>query len=456
MESIKFYLGLISGKLASAYFSLRGNPNNDRPGILARKFDEDFMAKASKPEEVLLISGTNGKSSTTNIINSIYKLLDKKVACNEAGNNTFAGESWTLLQANNYFNKPIVDVVVMEADELYSRITFPQIKPTNLIITNLGRDSMFKNANPEVAYKSLDEALEKLIDTKVFLNADDPLSCFLGKNNKKMYYGVSNIIKDDANHISNDFIVCPKCFHKVIYEYHNYRHIGKFRCPNCDLKSPNIDYLCTKISDKEITISHQHHEYDFPLISNTIYNIYNQVAVIAYFMEMGYSPELIKSLLSKIKLPEIREEINTVNDLKIIRRAMKGQNASAASTVLKSLNESDKNKEIILMLDEIPDDSAIETISWIWDTDFEFLNNDSIKRIIVSGKRYLDHKVRLLTANVNPKILFTVEDDEQLYQYLDTINIEELYILYDIMALKRSKKVMNRIIDDLKDNKHEN
>ena len=447
MKGLKFYLGLISGKLAIAYFSLKNDKNNDRPGILARKFDEDFMAKASKPEEVLLISGTNGKSSTTNVINSMYKLLNKKTSCNEAGNNTFAGESWTLLNANSYFNKPIVDVIVMEADELYSRITFPQIEPTSLIITNLGKDSMFKNANPEVAYASLDEALSKLNNCTVFLNGDDPLSCFLGKDNKKIYYGLANLNNNQSKQISLDFNVCPNCNSVVEYEYRNYRHIGRFKCPKCGLKSPDIDYLCTSINENSITIKEKDNEYEYPIISNTIYNIYNQTAIIAYFRHLGYKPETIANLLSKVKLPEIREEIHQVDNTKIIRRAMKGQNASAASTILQTITSSNTSKELVLMLDEIPEETTLETIAWIWDSDFEYLNDSNIKRIIVSGKRHLDHKVRLLAAGVNPDILFTIENDEDLYQYLIK-DVEEIYVLYDIMALRRSKKVMENIIHE--------
>lgn len=455
MKGLRFYLGLVSGKLAAAYFAFRGNKNDDRPGILARRFDEDFMKKASKPDEVLLISGTNGKSSVTNLINSAYKLLGKKTACNESGNNTFAGEAWTLLKANSYFNKPVVDVIVMEADELYSKITFPAIEPTDLIITNLGRDSMFKNGNPEIAYNSLNKAIEKLPDTKLFLNGDDPLTCFLGENNKKVYYGVADIAGDNLKHISDDFMICPNCKHKVVYQYRNYRHIGRFNCPHCNLQSPDIDYLCISVDDKYMTIRHLNDEYRFPLISSTIYNIYNQVALIAYFMEKGYKAELVADILSKIRLPKIREEIHKVDGIEIITRAMKGQNAYAASTIIQSLLNDDSNKQIILMLDEIPDETGLETISWIWDSDYELFNDKTVKRIIVSGKRYLDHKLRLLTAGVDSSIVFAKENDEDLYQHLKYDDIDKIYILYDIMALKRSKIVMNNIINALKDNKNE-
>ncbi len=450
MKKLNYYLGLWAGKLAISFFTLKGNPNNDRPGILARRFDENFIADADKPSHVLLISGTNGKSSVTNVINSIYRKAGIRTACNEAGNNTFAGEAWTMLKANNIFGKPCVDTIVIEADELFARLTFPQIKPDDMIITNLGRDSMFKNGNPEIPYSSLQDAIDKLPDTRLFLNADDPLSCFIGEKNKRIYYGVADIGKKETFNRNSDFSVCPECAGIPVYEYCNYRHIGRFYCPDCGLRSPEPDYLCTGYDSEKMTVKEKDGEYQYPTISDTIYNIYNQTAIIAYFREMGYAPEKIGELLKDIKLPQIREEIHEVGDIKVIRRAMKGQNAYAASTVLEALRKAQGSKEVILMLDEIPDETGMETICWIWDTNFELLNDPEIKKIIVSGKRHLDHRVRLLLAGVDPEKLTDVEDDEDIYTHL-IADVDRIYVLYDVMALSRSRIVTDNIIKKIRE-----
>ena len=451
MKSIRYWLGLWSGKLAIEAYKLKGDGSNDRPGILARRFDENFIADADKPQLVLLISGTNGKSSVTNIINSMYRKAGVKTACNEAGNNTFAGEAWTMLEANSFFGKPCVDAIVMEADELFSRITFPQIRPDYMIITNLGRDSMFKNGNPEIPYASLEDAIKKLPDTVLFLNADDPLSCFLGENNRRVYYGVADAKTEDSLFRNSDFSVCPRCAGIPEYRYRNYRHIGQFFCPDCGLKSPKPDYLCTGYDSHTMSVKEEDGEYEYPTVSDTIYNIYNQTAIIAYFRQMGYKPEKIAEMFKDIKLPEIREEILEVNGIEIIRRAMKGQNAYAASTVLEALNKADGSKEVILMLDEIPDETGLETICWIWDTNFELLNDPSIRKIIVSGKRHLDHKVRLLMADLDPDKIVDVEDDKDIYPHLIK-DVDKVFVLYDIMALRRSRAVTEKIIEKLREN----
>ncbi len=441
MNSLSFYLGLCSGKLASFLLG----KDDDRPGLLARKFDIDFMAHAGKPQHVLLVTGTNGKSSITNMINDMYQDLCVKTSCNANGKNTFAGQSLVLLKANSLFNKPCVDMIVMEADELHADETFPQITPTHLISSNLGRDSMYKNANPEIPCRSLKKALDKLKDTVLFLNGDDPLSCFISDQHKRIYYGVADLGLKSLPSISNDYSICARCGHQPIYKYRNYRHIGAFECPNCGLKAPEKDYLCTDVNDATITVKEKAGSFVYPKISDTVYNIYNQTAIIAYFREMGYEATKIAELLKKIRLPEFREEQLTVNGIEVIRRAMKGQNASAAGSVLQSLIGEEGNKLVILMEDEMPDETTLETICWIWDTDFEYLKDDKIRKIIVSGRRHFDHNVRLLTAGIERSRMVHFEDDREIVNNLDVKGIDKIYILYDVEAFSRSKLVLKEV-----------
>ena len=128
---------------------------------------------------------------------------------------------------------------------------------------------------------------------------------------------------------------------------------------------------------------------------------------------------------------------------------MKGQNAYAASTVLEALRKTDGEKEVILMLDEIPDETGMETICWIWDTNFELLNDPKIKKIIIAGKRHLDHKVRLLYAGIDENRMVDVEDDQDIYPHLIK-DVDKIFVLYDVMALTRSRIVTDRIIEILK------
>ena len=124
---------------------------------------------------------------------------------------------------------------------------------------------------------------------------------------------------------------------------------------------------------------------------------------------------------------------------------MKGQNASAAGSVLQSLIGEEGNKLVILMEDEMPDETTLETICWIWDTDFEYLKDDKIRKIIVSGRRHFDHNVRLLTAGIERSRMVHFEDDREIVNNLDVKGIDKIYILYDVEAFSRSKLVLKEV-----------
>ena len=101
------------------------------------------------------------------------------------------------------------------------------------------------------------------------------------------------------------------------------------------------------------------------------------------------------------------------------------------------------------MLDEIPDETGLETVCWIWDTNYELLKEEKIRKIIFSGKRYLDHRVRLLAAGVPEDRFVTVEEDGEILEHLQKDGIDTIYVLYDIMALRRSRKVTEEIMEAL-------
>ena len=450
MNSPRFYLALWAGKFAQLIYGL-SDYRDDHPGYFALAIDNDFIKKAAKPEYNLVITGTNGKTSTVNIVNTGLKNSGVKVACADWGGNARAVLSWTILKGDGIFNKPAVKFNVIEADELVARNTLPEVSPSHMIITNLGRDSMFRNANSEIPYRSLEEGIAKLPDCVLFLNGDDPVSCFLGENNKRIYFGVADVGNKEVNYISNDFPVCPKCGGIPKYKFHNYRHIGEFECPDCGLKSPEKDYLCTEIGKDYITVKEKSGSYRYHLISDTVYNIYNEVAIIAFFREIGYSVEKINTILKNARLPQIRESHEKVGNIEVIKRCMKGQNPSAAGAVLETLNDTEGTKEIILMVDEVPDVTGMETICWLWDTDFEFLNDPSIRKIIVCGRRHLDHKVRLLCAGIEPDKLVTVDDEDKLMPLLETEGIDNIFILHDVMRLDRSDKVYSNVVKYLKE-----
>ncbi|MBQ4254263.1 MAG: DUF1727 domain-containing protein [Erysipelotrichaceae bacterium] len=449
-RKIRYILGLWACKIFTLIFEIGGNRRNEKPGSLALHLDPQFLEDVPKAKSILAITGTNGKTTTTSVISQMLKANDEKFSSNNWGPNRNQAYAWALADAVSFFNKPIADKTVLEMDELSINIILPQIKPNYLLLTNIGRDSMYDNGNPEIIIHSLTKAIEASPDLCLFLNGDDPLSCFIAPDNRRVYFGVADMKLDVPQSITNDFGVCPNCGAIPEYTYRNYRHIGQFHCPKCGLSSPKRDFVCTRYDSKTMSVREKDEEYTYPVISDTIYNIYNQTAIVAYFRTLGYAPERIAQLFTAVSLPKIREDHQKVGNIEVIRRNLKGQNASAAGSTLVSVIKDKSAKEIVMIPDELRDETGIETSGWIWDSDFQLLDDPTIKRIIVSGRRYLDHRVRLLCAGIDRDKLITFDDDERIASCLLTEGIERIYILYDTDGFSRGKKAMDDIVSYLK------
>ena len=183
--------------------------------------------------------------------------------------------------------------------------------------------------------------------------------------------------------------------------------------------------------NRKLTIKHKEIESNYKLISNSIFNIYNEVAVIAVLTEIGLTYEQIQSALEKEKIVESRYSEESINGIKIVNHLAKGQNPIACSCVFDYIRHEKGNKELVLLLyDKFDAKSSSESMPWLYDCDFEFLNDDSIQKIIIGGPRAEDFYLRLLIAGVPKEKLIFVDNAEKTSEYVSLA--EDIYILYDV------------------------
>ncbi len=458
---LRFMISLWASKLCLFFFKLTGREKDDRPGILALRLCDDFIDRVKKPRLVVAVTGTNGKTTISNLVSDILKLEGKKVAYNTWGANYKAGQARCLLDAVNIFNKPTKDAAIVEVDELLSYKTLPWIQPNYIIVTNICRDSIRRNAHQEYIFNSINRGLSKVPKAKLILNADDPVSSFLGEQyggageessklpNKRIYFSIADQKQEVLPINVSDFPVCPKCGTKPEFIYKHYRDIGSFRCPKCGLASKKSKYIGTTIDydAKKIYVSEDGgNGTDYPLVSDTIFNAFNVVAIITLFRELGLSQKKIAADLGKVKIPESRMTVEECGGIKISTFTAKGQNVSAASTVFEYLAKEPSNKELILLLDEhYGDDKSIETITWLYESDFENLNKDNIKKIIVAGHRYLDYRLRLKLAGIPEEKVVCVRDENTIPDYVVFDDIESIYVLHDVYTVSKAKNIKEKI-----------
>ncbi len=446
MKKVQFWLALWAGKLFLWWYKKTGHVRNDRPGMVSMRLCSDFLKYVAKPELTIAVSGTNGKTTISSVVAGLLQEQGKTVSFNDWGANHHAGHARCLLDAVSIFNRPTKDAAVIEMDELISPINVPKIKPNYLIITNLARDSMERNAHPEYIGEQLKKAAAGSPDTVVIVNADDPLSCFVGEKNRRLYFGVRDMHTNSRPALANDYTVCHHCAAKAVYHYRNYRHIGDFECPNCGMKSPNRDYFVESIDGKEITMREPNGVFTYPILSAAVHNIYNLAAIVALFRDMGLSHEELAEGLKKAKLPTSRESREIVGGIELITQVAKGQNPTAVSTVFENVAKDPSEKEIILILDEVfKDPNKTETVAWIYDTDYEYLNDAHIRKIVIGGERYLDHRLRLLLAGVPEEKLVYMRDMHETANYVDVTGISKIYVLHDVNSITRGREVRDAV-----------
>lgn len=444
---IRFYIALWASKFHVFCLRLIKQHQDDKPGILALKICDNFLEIINKPKTVIAVTGTNGKTTVSNMLAELLIKDDKKVVYNDWGANTRAASARCLIDAVTIFNKSKKDVAVLETDEISSNEIFPFVKPDYIIITNLFRDSMHRNAHPSFVFKQINDYIPK--KTTLILNCDDPISSQLGKNNKHIFYGIKKQENEkEKDNIVIDARICPKCYSKLNYNFRRYHHLGNVSCPNCDFKSYEADYLATKVdlTNKKMTVEHQKNTTTYNLSSDSIFNAYNTLACICLLKEIKTDDNKIINYLNNQKIVASRYSNETINNIQINTIATKGLNAVATSRVCDYLSTIKENMELIIVIDDTFDNrGGSEAICWIYDADFEFLNKENIKRIIIGGVRNKDYRLRLLLAGIADEKIICVDNEQDTYKYLSLKDTKKIFILHEVYYITGANKIKENI-----------
>lgn len=432
-------------KITSKFTSLKGS---EFPGKIAILLCPDFIKYINKAENVIAVTGTNGKTTITNMIADILNKNKYKVSSNSYGSNLNYGVATALINGVSFFNKTIVDYEVLEIDERSCVRIYPYLKPKYIICSNLSRDSIMRNAHPFYIFDLLNKYIPD--DVTMILNADDLISSQLKPNNKHIYYGIGKQDGDKKEDVGiiNDARICPKCYSKMDFKYIKYGQFGKAICPNCGYSSKDADYLTQDIDyqNKEIVVKHNDESYKYHMISDSIFNIYNETAVITLLKELGLSDEKIADAIAKISIVESRFKEDYISDIKVVSAMAKGMIAPACSAVLDYVRKQEGNKEVVLYLEDQHEAAkGSENIAWIYDCDFEYLNQEEVKNIVVVGIRRYDYLLRLLMANIPKEKIKLVEKSEDVVKQLELKNNTTVYILYDLYSKNDRDKIINQI-----------
>ena len=415
------------------------------PGALALKLCPDFLQYVGKPKKIIAVTGTNGKTTVSNLLFDALTYDGLRVMGNRFGSNTAPGIISCLLTGCGIFGRPKHDIAVLEIDERSAKRLFSHITPDLLIITNLFRDSIMRNAHPGFIADFLTSAIPTR--TRLILNADDLIASSVAPHNKHVYFGIGRMASDvtECQNLLNDIRVCPCCHADLVYEYRRYHHIGRARCEKCAFASPEYDYAAKAVdlTHMKMTVSDAAGSGEYRLLSDSVYNIYNELTTISTLRELGYSHPRIAELLEKCAIVSSRFNVKRVGNHDIIMQMAKEKNALACSRAFDYISSLPGEKELLLMMNCLGDARDwSENTTWIYDCDFEFLRKDNIPLIVATGARARDYYLRLLLAGVPEASLHCIEDEFEAVEALTFAR--DAYIFYGTDSLDLAYRVRDR------------
>lgn len=442
---MRFFLAQLAAKIYYRFFEK--NKEADRMGIVALTFDDRFLYHIDKPKLVIAVTGTNGKTTTCHMLNDLFVQAGYQVCFNQDGCNLRPGLSKALILQNSLFNHTKADVAILEFDELSAKDLLAAIKPNYVICTNLSMDTMGRNGHTDYVFQKIQEGLPK--DCKLVLNADDLISSQLDNGNERIFFSLA---QQDYEPIINqgksqDLKVCPNCFRALTFDFIRYHHIGKAHCEYCGFTNSKPDVVCQKVDKNHQKMLANNKWY--PIVNDSTFNIYNQLAAITLAQQCGLTK--IEDTFQSMEIVKSRYEQIQVGSIEIIAQMCKGQNPASLSQAMAYVAALEKTKEVILIIDDVFDkrsNERSEVISYIYDTDYECLNHDLIKRIIIAGVRALDYKVRLLFAKIPEEKIVVFENEMDVLKGL-RYDCHRIVIVNDMYQEKTRKQLIEGIKEAL-------
>ncbi len=458
MGTIRFAIALALAKLAILVLKITPFGGTDFPGGLALKICPDFLERIEKPAKIVGITGTNGKTTVSNLISDCLRAMDIQVLNNGAGSNIESGIATCLIQGVSLFGREKYGTAVLEIDERASRVIFPWVEPDVLLVTNLTRDSIMRNGHPEYIQQVLTHYMPS--KTKLVLNADDLIASGVAPSNPRKYFGIAGMPGDRKvnTNLIDDYPICPLCHKRLAYEYNRYSNIGKAYCPVCGFRSPGYDYTGEVFVDstgesgrprgKYMRISTDTRSEEFPLLHDSVFNMYNQVAAVVTLLEMGMRMVDIKTAMARQTIVKSRYDSIRIGSITITTLLCKNKNAYATSRVFEYISKQPGDKEIMLLNNTLEDAKTwSENTCWHFDCDFELLCDDRIKRVVVFGDRALDLRFRMILAGVPDNRIVCVDDYKDAPAALQYFDHDNIYVLYGTDPMKVGKEATDLAVE---------
>lgn len=428
---IKATIATLLGKIASFILKKGFKKGTSLPGKIAMKISPDIMKYLVKNKNIVFITGTNGKTTTTSMVYQMAK--QNGIACfsNDSGANIEWGIITTFIDHYHFFSNK-KEMAIIEIDEANVPLVCKYVKPDYLCITNLFRDQLDRYGE---VYTTLDKILTGVKyhpETILILNGDEPLLGKLDIPNKKIYYGFN--VSNNHEHIemNTDAKHCKECQEPYEYEFITYNHLGKYHCPHCGYHRPELDDAINEIKEmlpygSKVVINQD----EIQISQAGMYNIYNGLCAYSVAKALGIKTEIIKDVLAHQESRFGRQEVIQIDDK--IMTIFLVKNPAGFNQTIDTIGLDQEPFSCLFMLNDHLADG--QDVSWIYDVHLEKLTTYPIQNYYIGGDRAYDMAIRLEIVTKNKDQLQVYLTNEQLLNAIKQAPTKRIYATLTYTAM---------------------
>lgn len=448
MFKIRAFFAILLCRMTRIALRLLGKAATSFPGQIAVKVCPNLLSLLSKNVTVIMVTGTNGKTTSSRIVEEGLAAAGVSYFANRSGANLICGITACFVMNSTLTGKNKKDYAVIECDEAAFRTVSLYVKPKVLICTNIFRDQLDRFGEITHTLSSIETGISHLPDTVLCLNGDCSLTYSLAEKfpkNKIVTFGVDKEIYQVRAEEVSDAKYCIKCKHEYEYDYTTFAHLGGYRCPHCGYCRPVPNVTAEAIKQmtpdsSDITLRLFDRKFDVTINLPGGYNIYNACGAAAALSSAGFSDEIILSALQNFSAGFGRMEKMRLGESDV--RMILVKNPAGCNQVINFLTSGTEDAVFYIALNDRDSDGT--DISWIWDVEFEKLltMQDRLKRLVVSGIRRYDMALRLKYAGFDEDF---IEIKDTFDEFLNSATQETLpvYMMPTYTAMLNLRKMIS-------------
>lgn len=444
--SVRSALATGAGRLAHWGLSSVLHRNASQlPGRLALAIDPQLMGELARKARraSVVVCGTNGKTTTNNVIAAALEGAGNVVLCNRVGANMAPGVVSALLPGRE------ADFAVMEADELSTVHILPQLRPDYLVLLNLFRDQLDRAGEIDRVQDTIVRALLGSSGTTLVVNGDDPLCVSVAMRaaaggTKVLSFGIGEDLGLRQDRVP-EARFCQVCGAELEYLYRSYAQLGAFRCPNGDFARPTLDFVATGVEVGREGVSF---DVSGPGVApgsrvsagfGGTYMVYNLLAAFAATSLLGVDVADFQRTLDGYHPENGRLQRFEVGGREVVLNLAK--NPAGLNQNLSLLEQDEREKALFVLVNDNANDGT--DVSWIWDVDFErMVEGGRAPLVFAGGTRANDVQVRMKYAGIDAQVCESVS--EVVGRLSGVPTDRPLYVLANYSALFPAKEELER------------